>query len=81
MPVDRRVPRASKPLSPLDPPEVIEGVFINMDRFAEEMKAMRAAKGLPPAKELTSEECAAIRRAFLSSATRAAGVRYRPRTV
>ncbi len=73
-------PRISKPLSPLDPPEVIEGVFRNMGKFAEEQKARRAAKGLPPLRELTQEESAAIRRAFLGHATRAARPRYRPRT-
>lgn len=80
MPTEPKEPRKSRPLSPLDPPEVIEGVFKNMDRLAEKMKAERAAKGLPPAEELTADECAAIRRAFLGHATRAARPRYRPRS-
>lgn len=79
MPTDPTEPR-SKTLSPLDPPEVIAGVIDGMARYQAEVDARRAAKGLPPMRRLTAEEAAAIRRAVLSSATRAARVRYRPRS-
>lgn len=79
MPTEPTEPRTSKPLSPLDPPEVIEGVILGMDRYAEEVDARRAAKGLPPMRKLTAEEAAAMRRAVLSSATRAVRVRPTPR--
>lgn len=62
----------SRPLSPFDPPEVIEGFLRGMDRFGDELAARQRAMGRPEGRTMwRPEDVEGVRRALLRHATRA----------